>query len=294
MKAWIVLLLVFGSGVNSFAQAICSSSNLSSLVRSGTPAFIENEFTQQIQASKITVVGEIHFYTELNPRLEIIRQFNALKPGKKCVAYEWAAQEYDFIEFLNRFNKLISALKDGSFKKSNPNLTEKNVEDLLASSQQVYEYYSPMAELTQKLGMKAVMVDHKDHNFNSSKTMDERNGAMAENLNALISNGSCESILYFVGKAHLAKNTDSTTRIQDLIRERNLKVTTVNLQMTNENLPLAVRSWSICPMSHTLKLKDYAYFKNSDLEQNYTLFPYMQNDRTAWKDFDFSLLSPSL
>lgn len=292
MKFWIVLLLVTGSGVNSFAQSICSASNLELLVTSGLPAFVENEFTHQIENSKVVVVGEIHFYTELNPRLDTIKQFNALAYGKKCVAYEWAVQDYDFIEFLDRISKFISSLKDGSFQKSNPSVTDKNVDNLLASFQQVYDYYWPMAELTQKLGMKAVMIDHKDHNFNSSKTMDERNVAMAENINVLISNGSCDSVLFFVGKAHLAKNTDSTTRVQDLIRSHNLNAITVNLQMTNEGLPVQARSWSICPISQALKLKDYAFFKNSELEQNYTLFPYMLNDQTTWKDFDFTLLSP--
>lgn len=292
MKLWIVLLLIVGCGANSFAQSICSASNLELLVTSGMPAFAKNEFTHQLANSKVVVAGEIHFYTELKSRLDTIKQFNALAYGKKCIAYEWAVQDYDFIEFLNRISILISSLKDGSFQKSNPSVTNNNVDKLLASFQQVYDYYWPMAELTQKLGMKAVMVDHKDHSFSSSKTMDERNVAMAENINALFSNGSCDSLLFFVGKAHLAKNTDSTTRVQDLIKSHNLNAITVNLQMTNESLPVQIRSWSICPISQSLKLKDYAFFKNTELEQNYTLFPYMQNEQITWKDFDFTLLSP--
>lgn len=288
-----VILLFIGNSAHSLAQSICSDSNLRSLVSSGIPAFSKNELTDRIENSKVTVVGEIHFYTDLNPRLDVIRQFNNFGRGKKCVAYEFANVEgHDFSDFMSRIKTKLEGLKDGSIQKQFPELSDDLIKQLVNSFGQIYDYYGPMSELTSSLGMKAVMVDHKDHNFETSRTMDERNVAMSENLESLISNGVCDSILFFVGKAHAAKNMDSTTRVQDLIKARDLSVVTINLQMTEETLPAAAKSWSICPILQSLKLTDYAFFKNVELERDYTLFPYMLNDRTKWKDFDFTLLAP--
>lgn len=290
MKVYILLILLIG--FNSFAQTICSDANLPTLTDAGLNAFSENEFTKSFQGSSITVIGEIHFYTDLKPRLDFIQQWKQKALGKKCVAYEWAKKEYDFVEFMNRIKKNIDAIKGPAYAAGNPQLKVEDIQKLAAAFEQIYNYYWPMAELTQNLNMKAVMVDSADHNFTSSKSMDERNLAMAENLNILLKSGECDSILFFVGKAHLAKNTDSSTRVQDLARSLGISVNTINLQMTNETVPYAVRSWSICPISQSLKLADYAFLKNDQLVGDYTLFPYMMNDLTRWKDFDYTLLVP--
>lgn len=291
MKKFVFLFLfIFGS--NSFAQSICSDPNVPTLVNTGLHAFSDNEFTKSIETSAVNIVGEIHFFTELQARLELIKKFNSIAKGKKCVAYEWAKKEYDFIEFMNRIKQSINGIKESAFAAENPQIKAADIQHLVPIFEQIYDYYWPMAELTQVLGMKAVMVDHKDHNFTSAKSMDERNSGMAENLYTLLKNQDCDSILFFVGKAHLARNTDSTTRVQDLVRAKNISVNTISLQMTRESLPLVIRSWTICQNLNSIKLNDYAFIKNSELTDDHVLFPYMQNELTTWKDFDFTLLAP--
>lgn len=287
-----LLFLALSSTSLASAQTICSDANLANLVNTGNHAFSENELTNSLKNSEIIIAGEIHFYTDLKPRLDLIKHFQKTAVGKKCVAYEFAAREYDFIEFMDRIKKNIEATKDPNFFAANPQIKPGDVQKLVSAFEQIYNYYWPMADLTRNLGMKAIMVDNKGHTFTSEKTMDERNSAMAENLSISIKNGDCDSILFFVGKAHLSKQPDSTTKVQELVKGLIAKVTTVNLQMTKETFPYGIRSWSICPSSQAVKPSDYAFIKNSELARDYALFPSMLNDTTKWKDFDYTLLVP--
>lgn len=270
----------------AYAESICSQAQMENLVKVGTPAFANDVLTSQIQSNKVFVVGEIHFYTDLKPRLDLISEYRRLAGTNACVAFELAARPVGTEVSLATLKSGIESLEANEEFKKVPSR-----DAVISSLKQLYDYYFPMVDYVVKLGLKARSVDHKDH-FDKSQTMEERNQAMAENISSLIKNGDCSSVLFFVGKAHLSRNLDSPTRVQDLIRGLGISTVTAHLQMTKESLPDGVRSWSICPFAAKIKLSDYAVISNKSLNNDPYLFPNLIGDLTKWKDFDFSLLAP--
>ncbi len=290
------LTLIFSTfllSIYAFAQPwICEDPNIGQLVADGSPGFSQKLFKETVSSAKILIAGEVHFYTDLKPRLDLINNYNMHQAGKKCVAFEFAFRNHGFEETLGKIKARITAMKSIEFITAHPELKKEDLDAAIAAYQPIIDYYQPMSDSAIALGIKSKQVDHKDHWDVPNQSMDERNKAMAENLKALIDSGDCDSVLFFVGKAHLAINADSTTRVQDLLRIKNITTTTINLQMTTETLPYGARSWSLCPFS-SKKLSDYSFIKNDKLSGDPLLFPFMNKTGVRWKDFDFTLLTPN-
>lgn len=271
----------------AFSADICSQNNMDQLVAAGLEGLEDKRLAADIQKAQVAIIGEIHFETSLQPRLDVIKAFRNLHPGVVCAAFEFPVRDYSFTETLVRFGQMKNDIV--SLKNLTPEQQEgvKGIDTLL-------NYYGPMEKYARDLGMRTVTVDHFD-NYTKDLTIDERNEAMATNIDRLLKAKQCDSVIFFVGKAHLAKNYDSKTRVQDLVRAKGVAVTSVNLQMTSQELNLTnmnYRSWSVCRRLAKVQLNSYIALRGAELIQDAYLFPYLQNDQIHWSDFDWTLLAP--
>lgn len=263
------------------AESICSidQSKLSEVFARSTEALkIGNSFSLALKSNDVVIAGEIHLYTDLEGRLELIRTFRKNEGSKACVAFEWPSRPGGLAEILRK----LQMMAESDRKIGGEHLIRaENIERMIA-------YYKPMGRLATQLHMKAVTVDHRDR-FEKDLSMDERNKAMSENISKLISNGTCKSVLMFVGKDHIATGPDSSVSLPQLIRAKSIRAVSVNIQMTHESsVPLDGRSWSGCTPP---KIHEAVTIVNSVLPNDPKLFSETK-DPTRWKDFDFTLLLP--
>lgn len=262
-------------------QSICTvdQSKLSEILKdSDQTGLSPSRLEKTIAASKVIVVGEIHLYTDLQGRLELIRAFRKIKGPGACIGFEWPKRRGG----LNEIIRMLQKMSDHDRKIGGKNLIRaQNIERMIS-------YYKPMGMVTDQLKLKSVTFDHPDR-FEKDLSMDERNHAMSDNISELISKRKCSSILLFVGKDHMAESEDSSTSLPDLIRKKSIRTISLNLQMSRENsVPAAAKSWSGCkPPIHDRSL----FFESSNIPDDPKLFSETKNP-IRWKDFDFTYLLP--
>ena len=238
----------------------------------------DSVFGESVKSADVIVAGEIHLYTDLAGRLDLIRAFSDQHDRKGCLAFEWPARP-DGLDGTLRDLKAMSA---SDRKIGGRNLVRAdNIDRMVA-------YYEPMANLAKLLGLVAATVDDKDRQ-NKDLSMDERNGAMASNIDLLIRGGRCSSVLMFAGKDHIAKSADATSTLPELLRKKAHHPVSINIQMTDEaSVPGDFKTWSGCPAP---TLKQYAFFRTADIPGDPLLMP-TSGEEGRWKDFDFTLLVP--
>lgn len=244
-------------------------------------AYKAGAFDKILQNNDIALVGEIHLYTDLKSRLEIIRKFHQAKGSNACVAFEWPRSEAGLSGILDTFKAM--AAQDRKIGGDHI-IRAENIDRMIA-------YYEPMGETAKSLGMKAITFDDKDR-MEKELSIDDRNQSMSANLSSDIKSGKCSAVLAFVGKTHMTKNPDSESRLQDLLVRKGLKTVAVNLQMLNEStVPFEARSWADCASPKFLD-RNFGIFSNSNLPDNPNLFSTSTPDTAKWKEFDYTFVSP--
>lgn len=114
----ILLAIISVASTIVHAESICSETQMEDLVKAGTPAFSNDAFTGQIKSNKVIVVGEIHFFTDLKPRLDLIKEYKRLAGANACVAFELAARPVGTEVSLATLKSGIDGLKaNEEFKK---------------------------------------------------------------------------------------------------------------------------------------------------------------------------------
>ncbi len=230
-------------------------------------------FLSSVKDSNVVIAGEMHLYTDLKARLELIKTFRKMKGSKACVAFELPKKQEGTEAFL-------AGLKKGAIKNRDQDASlDQDREDFLG-------YYAPMVKLAKSIGMTSISVDHPD-NFDRSISLGERNISMADNISISLVGKSCSAVLLFVGKAHEAKSVLPTIRISDLLKRRGLQPVSINIQMTGENWsPPATRTWDTCSSP---SLSESFVIPRSLGPENVKLAPRM-GEQVAWSDFDFTLV----
>ncbi|MGZ3770768.1 MAG: hypothetical protein ACXVCP_19595 [Bdellovibrio sp.] len=266
---------------SSSSQSICSmdQSSLNDILNNSEIAFSRNSLLERsIADNTVTIAGEMHLYTDLNGRLDLIRLFQKLKGATACVAFELPKNSEGLSGVINKLTKMT----DEDRKIGGKNLVRaENIDRIVF-------YYKPMGDLVTNLGLKDFTVDFSD-NLDKDHSMDERNKAMSDNISALVRNGDCTDILMFVGKNHMAVGNDSTTKLPELIKQNGIHTVSVNIQMTNEEvIPSTYRTWDGCKAP---AINNDIFFKSLKLPKDVKLFP-SSSESTTWSDFDFTLLLP--
>jgi hypothetical protein len=238
-------------------------------------------FSQAIAESDVVLVGEIHLYSDIQSRLEIIRKFKQAKGPGACVAFEWPKQPNGLKGTLELFRNMAAEDRKIGGKHL---VRAENIERMI-------NYYKPMGDLAVSLRMKAITIDDKDR-FEKDLSIDDRNKSMSENIATSIKSKECTAVLVFVGKNHMTENPDSNTKLQELVKAKTLRTIAVNLQMMQEgDVPTDARSWAECP-SPKLPNKNFGIFLNADLPGNPHLYSISGPELAKWKDFDFTFVSP--
>lgn len=272
-----ILLLV---SFRAHSETICSQPKLKGLIAQGAPAFKFKPLLQSIRQSQVVIAGDVHFLTEFKAIAKLVQEFQKQHSKNSCVAFELPAREYDTDTFMNNIVDIVTeseASKD--FK------TDSDLQNYVETLKRLHIYYFPIVHYATQLNMKVKSVDHKDKW--GPMAMDLRNQAINENIQKLLLTKECESVLLVIGKAHLSSDAGQF-RIQNLLKSDKFKVTSINLQMTQESaIPEDARSWEVCEGTKLKKVTDYSAIANSSLTGQPVL-----TGNTLWKDFDFTLLIP--
>ncbi len=284
MKALSLLQFLLCVSLTALGQSICSQPHLAELVTKGTPAFGQKDFISKIQSSQVVIAGDVHFLTNQKAIADLILHFQKNHTKNACIAFELPVRKYGAEVFLNNLVEIIKEVEaDKNYK------SDSSLQDYAQSLMRLHAYYFPLSEYALLLNLKNKSVDHKDK-WGQSMPMDVRNEAMSENIQSLFNSKECSAVLLIAGKAHLSVDltqAQQTTRVQDLLKSK-LKVTTINLQMTDEsNIPQEIRSWQICEPTKNIKITSFSVLNNQVLQGQPKL-----TDRIKWKDFDFTLLIP--
>ncbi len=278
----VVTTFTFASKANA-TNGICDLTEADRAGIQNSMPFSENsDLLATIKQSDVVVAGEVHFVTPIEGRIRLIEEFYKLVGAEGCVAFELPYREQSAVDFMTHNRENIATLKS---------LDKLEVQPLLQILQNIEDYYEPMVTKAASLGMKVRSVDHQD-NGTVELSMEQRNLAMSQHISQLHSKKLCLHTLFFVGKAHLGVAPDSPSRVQDLISQKGLKTTTLNIQMTKEkDLPSSVRSWALCAENAKLIINDYKTINSSSIPGDPFLLPF-NNSQVKWKDFDFTIFLP--
>lgn len=226
------------------------------------------------------VAGEMHLYTDLKARKDIIAFFKKIKGPDSCVAFEMPKTNEGYTAFLEKLKKV-----NLEFRANIP----KGEEWLAEQRDDFIKYYDPMNTFAISEGLKTFGVDHTE-SFEKEISLGERNQHLASNIEGLIKDKKCSAVLFFVGKAHETSNSlPGEQAVSSLLNAKLIKTTSVNIQMTYEkSSPPEMRTWDICKEPH---LKEALVVQKENLPSDILLAP-KSGEKVKLTDYDFSFFLP--
>ena len=263
------------------SESICSEDPLKLHDLLGNSAKFNSSNLKFINAatkSDVIIAGEIHLYTNLDARLALIQAFKDLKGANSCVAFEWPDRAGGLTDTLSDLRGM--AAKDRVIGGRNL-IRAENIDRMVG-------YYSPMNDFAHSLGLRTITVDDKDR-MTKELSIDQRNHSMGTNLVSALQVSKCDAVLLFVGKAHVAKGTDSQVSLPEILQTHAVRTTSINIQMTNEiGIPDDAKTWMSCAAP---LLSASLIFDSREVPGDPLLF---QQDEggSRWKSFDLTLLLP--
>lgn len=256
----------------SYAGTICSSENLDRLNSSiDTFSSLEDLFKHTAPKARLHVFGEAHFYTNTQLLASIIETSNRYLSGtNKCLFLEipkGGLKKFDetFRQYLER-----------------QDLNETDRKKLETFS----KYYPAIVQSAQNQGMQIFEIDHPDH-LSGDMTEDDRNEAMASSAFQLLDGSTCESAIFFVGKAHISP-LENRISVVELMNRKGLGSITYNVSDYSEQSEAILASWGglSCIPRDILPVA----FSNSVLTTDTPLYPkFMSQRKPLWNDFDYSI-----
>lgn len=254
------------------AANICDSDNIARLTaENGVFQTSKDLFSTVGKASNLHIFGETHFYTDTNLLTRLISELAPLIPGKKkCV----------FLEAPKGGLKNFEVLFENYRKR--PNLSPEELKKIESWS----KYYPSLVRAAEQNGLSVFEIDHPGH-IDGSKTEIERNEMMAKNAKQLLSDSTCDSAVFFVGKAHISP-LEGHLSVVDLVKALGLKPLTYNLSDLSDQSDIRLSSWGnlVCTPRESLPNA----FANELLLSETRLYPYLPSERKPlWNDFDFSI-----
>ena len=268
----------------SQSKTICDEYKVNKLLLASPSTLDEANFNKALELSQVVIVGEHHHdFTKATARIDLLKQFSKHSNEPKCLALE-IPKSKDFPTLLKRLEELhkkfsndAKIVKDAKSKKE------------LDALHALVEELSFLNTEAVKLNIKVYGVDTWD-NWDKDVAMKIRNQEMTKNLQSLLTNRECKSILFFTGKSHLA-NTKEYEGVPSLLHKSRIKTLSINLQMTDEKEDKILKSWNVCN-SDRKKITDYIVFSNSLIENDIVLYPNDPSPSNRWKDYDFTVLVP--
>lgn len=239
-------------------------------------------FKDSVADADVLIVGEMHLFTDLNARQDMISFFKEIKGLESCVAFEMPKRNESYTAFLDELKNEAQ-----SYRKNVP----EGQEWLADQKDDFIKYYDPMNTFAISEGMKTFGVDHED-TFKSEKelTLAERNQSMANNIKSLIDEKKCKAVLFFVGKAHETKNAlPGEQAVSTLLNTKSLKTASVNIQMTYQKAsPFQMWTWDVCQPP---TLEQALMVQKENLPSDILLAP-KSGERVQLKDYDFTFFLP--
>lgn len=254
------------------AANICDSSNILRLkTEAGVYQSSRDLFLTVGKRSNLHIIGETHFYTDTTLLSRLVSELSSQLPGnKKCLFLEAPKGG------LKNFETLFE-----NYKKR-PNLPQEELLKIESWSQ----YYPSIVQTAEQNKLSVFEIDHPEH-INGSKTENERNEAMATNAELLLTNSTCDSAIFLVGKAHISP-LEQRNSVVDLIKAKGVKPITYNLSDKSEQSDIRLSSWGNLACSPRDVLP--GAFSNELLLPGSRLYPYLPSERAPlWNDFDFSI-----
>lgn len=267
-----ILVSISSLWANAYGATVCDSDNLRQV--SGLKGHFSSTtelFSITGQTTNLHIMGEAHFYTDTTLLRRLITEIKPHLLGqKKCV----------FLEIPKGGLKQFATMFEEYARR--PNLSPHDHEKIQSWS----KYYPAIVQAAEQNGMQVLEIDHPDH-LSGDKTEDERNVAMAQNAARLLTNSTCDSAVYFVGKAHISPLGNHPSVIVRL-RALGLKPTTYNLSDFSERSDVRLSSWFGLTCNPRDVLPDA--FANSNLIPETKLYPFLPSERKPlWNDFDYSI-----
>lgn len=232
-----------------------------------------------IAKSSVIIAGETHLYTDLNTRIELMNMVKKIKGNKNtCVALELPNHPIGSVAFL-------SDLKETAVKtRSDGNIYQANTQDDLIN------YYESMMNYAISIGLKVKPVDHPK-SWIDYLSNDIRDQAMVSNIIEALQTQDCETVLFFVGKAHETKSTGYSPALSQLFKAKEVTTTSVNLQMTYEDLmPIQIRTWFICPDTAN-QIQKSIVIESNQIPEDLQIAPY-SGEKMRFADFDYTWIIP--
>ncbi|MGE0632711.1 MAG: hypothetical protein AB7O96_09900 [Pseudobdellovibrionaceae bacterium] len=254
------------------ASTICKDSNRSRL-ESSQGAFQSSKdlFALVGQKSNLHIFGDMHFRTDSGLMVRVINELNTeLSGSNKCLFLEWSKGA--LAQLPARISEYLK--RDDLDEEKRTRLKS------------IFPYYQVLVTAAEQNGMKVFEIDHPDH-FTDDKTEDERNEAMAQIASTFLSDSTCDSAIFFVGKAHISP-LENRNSVVDLLKNRGVQPITYNLADYGEQVDYRLASWAGLNCSPRDQFP--AAFSNTLLEPATYLYPFFQTERKPlWNDFDYSV-----
>ncbi|MES2962871.1 MAG: hypothetical protein V4760_03205 [Bdellovibrionota bacterium] len=297
MKDILFICLLLAAAISpepAFASSICDSPTSRKVLQSVTtdPAntLTEKLLSDLIGDRPITFIGEAHYNTDTNALKKIIETFAKSRP-KSCVAFEFAQTNDSYLSVITKIRNGLPKIREQAQAAERSEADRKALLDYAKSYEMYVSYFGPLADKAEQLNLATKAVDHVDHPFKARKSMDERNHAMAENLAALLASNACDSVLFIVGKAHIAPTFEATTGVQSLLETKfNINSISFNAQMTNETIrDFRGLTFPTCAAPSVAKAM---IVKSALLDPALELMPLLEGS-PRWVDFDYTILLPS-
>ena len=308
MKKTFLAFLVFTSVAQAASYpSICESSannqNLVKAAQSGQYALTIESFKKAIQGSPIVLVGDEHFYTSIESMKGLIAYFSQTRGNKACIAFEFPKTNDDAQTSLNgilsNFDKIITdaprQLAEPGHSAEELAEAKKNLQGIIKNRRNLSAYYGPLLTEARARGLNSKAVDDP-RNGTEDLTLEQRNISIAQNIETLLRDKTCSSVLMFVGKAHLAESiyNKKSNRPESLAYffnkfSKRYSATTINLQMTHETVPAAGKAWNQCTAP---KLEKPIIFPSMVVIADDSSIMPADPSSPSMRDYDFTILLP--
>ncbi len=228
-----------------------------------------NDFDWASNAKNLIFVGDEH--NSSNPA-DISILINQIKSQKSAGRKSCLFLEFSSSMSVEEFKKILS----------DPNAP--------AESLSYRRYYGAILNSGEASGFKIMLADHPQH-FESEKTINERDEAIAKNIFTALQNKTCDFGIMVVGKAHLSPHEGGRSLVRDNLKSLGVESTAINLQYANERVahPRG-KSWNnLCPEKPT-QISSPVVFKNDPIA-DYSVYP-LYAPLMKFGYFDFTVLFP--
>lgn len=244
----------------------------------GVPLQKSSALADSVKDSQVVIAGEVHQFTDLKVRQDIINKFTELKGKGSCVVFELPETKQGLDSFMDTLKKAEKQ-------------TRATAQAWQADEQSdLIKYYETMIHHSKAKGAKVFGVDHPENFQRDDLSNPVRNKAMAQNIEKLIRDKSCSSVLLFVGKAHETKGSESDPAISTILKRNSLRVTTMNVQMTEERaLGVPMRAWESCDPPKDIS--ESTVIQGVDIPGDLMIAP-RSGESMKFKDFDHTILVP--